>query len=292
MRYPRAPTLGVVAISYNEQRDLPGFLANLLPWVDEIVIVDDGSTDSTPELAAEAADKVVLLVSPREAGEYFSHQRNKGIDAARSDWLLHMDIDERVPPKLAQEICKAIRREEMDAYRYRRLNFFLHRPMRGGGWQRWNLVHLARREVFRFGGMYHEDCLVDAPRERIGQLENPMWHLNDADYGERMGKSLRYIEVEAESILAKRKGGAWWHLVFPPLKEFLKKYLVLAGYRDGVPGLLFAIHSACAVFKAHALAWDRLHPLARKELESQMEALWESQPGLVLREQQIPELEE
>lgn len=41
------PTLGVVAISYNEEKDLPGFLGHLIAWVDEIVIVDDGSNDAT-----------------------------------------------------------------------------------------------------------------------------------------------------------------------------------------------------------------------------------------------------
>src|SRR3972149_1078964 len=90
-------TLGVVAISRNEERDLPGFLENLLPWVDEIIIVDDGSTDSTRKVAETAGEKVRFLVSPRMKGKYYADQRNKGIDAARSDWLIHMDIAESIP---------------------------------------------------------------------------------------------------------------------------------------------------------------------------------------------------
>src|SRR2546428_14092308 len=95
------PTLGVVAISHNEETDMPGFLEHLLPWVDEIVIVDDGSTDETIQIARAAGPKVKIISSPRQPGEYYSHQRNKGIDAATSDWLLHMDIVERVTPELA-----------------------------------------------------------------------------------------------------------------------------------------------------------------------------------------------
>src|SRR5205814_9674367 len=139
------PTLGVVAISHNEEQDLPSFLGHLLPWVDEIVLVDDGSTDHTPELAQAAAPKVKFITSPRQPGEYYSHQRNKGIDAAKSDWLLHMDIDERMTPELAEEILAGIREVGKDGYRFRRLNFFLHRPIRSSGWQNWNLIHLARR---------------------------------------------------------------------------------------------------------------------------------------------------
>jgi len=70
------PTLGVVSISYNEERDIGGFLENLSPWVDEIVIVDDGSTDQTQAMAEVYGDKVKFLKTPRKDGEYFSHQRS------------------------------------------------------------------------------------------------------------------------------------------------------------------------------------------------------------------------
>ena len=161
----KTPTLGVVAICRNEQRDLTGFLEHLLPWVDEIVLVDDGSTDDTLIIARSAGQKVSLISSPRLPGEYFSHQRNKGIKAARSDWLLHMDIDERVTPELRREIEEGIRRTDVDGFRFHRHNFFLHRQIRGGGWQLWSYLHLARREKFLFGGKIHEECNLSSRAE-------------------------------------------------------------------------------------------------------------------------------
>ena len=271
-----SPTLGVVAISYNEERDLPGFLDHLLPWVDEIVIVDDGSTDRTPEIAEAAGDRVRFVVSPRAEGEYYSGQRNKGIDAATSDWLLHMDIDERVPPALASEILQAIRDERMDGYRFRRLNFFLHRPMRAGGWEAWNLVHLARRDRFRFGGKMHETCLLDAPPERAGQLEHPMWHLNDADYKERLQKSATYSRIMAEDIEESGREVTSWDLAWRPAHRFIASYLVKRGYRDGTVGLLSALHAASAVFRSYAMVWDSQNRVTRKQVEQQFESLWES----------------
>ena len=272
------PTLGVVAISYNEERDLPGFLEHLLPWVDEIVIVDDGSTDRTAEIAAAGGDRVRFLVSPRAEGAYYSDQRNKGIDAATSDWLLHMDIDERVPPELAAEILQAIRDDGKDGYRFRRLNFFLHRPMRGGGWETWNLVHLARRTRFRFGGKMHETCLLDAPPERVGQLEHPMWHLNDDSYVERVRKSGTYSSVAAEDLLESQKTVRPRDLVLAPLRRLVVMYVLKRGYRDGVPGLLFALHSATATFRSFALAWDAQNRVSRSEVEDAFKALWARGP--------------
>lgn len=269
-----APTLGVVAISFNEERDLPGFIDHLLPWVDEIVIVDDGSTDRTAEIARSGGAKVKFIVSPRMSGEYFSHQRNKGIDAAKSNWLLHMDIDERVTPKLAREILKAVLDDSRDAYRYRRLNFFLHRPMLGGGWQNWNLVHLARREVFRFDGMYHEDCIVDTPPERIGQLTEKMWHFNDETYLERMGKSVLYCQEQATKFIDRQVKMQWWHLIAFPFREFLVKFFWNRGYRDGLVGLLSALHSSNAMFRSCALVWDEQNRVNRSQLEEKLKDLW------------------
>ncbi len=269
--FERAPvTLGVVAISYNEEEDLPGFLANLIGWVDEIIIVDDGSSDRTEEICAAAGDSVRFIRSPRQSGEYYSDQRNKGIDAAQSDWLLHMDIDERVSPELAREIRAAIQNEKMDGYRFRRLNHFMHRPMQGGGWQDWNLIHLARRELFRFGGMFHETCNLDAPAHRVGQLRGKMIHFNEHDFEKRLKKSSTYLEEVVKHVEASGRQVSGWQILWAPTKEFLKKYFYKKGFLDGTPGLISALHSATAVFRAHALVWDRQNRISRAELERQV----------------------
>jgi glycosyltransferase involved in cell wall biosynthesis len=266
------PTLGIVAISHNEERDMGEFLNHLLPWVDEIVIVDDGSNDRTADLARAGGAKVKFIESPRSSGQYYSHQRNKGIEAASSAWLLHMDIDERVTPELRREILTCLQDSAKDGYRFRRLNFFLHRQMRGGGWQDWNLVHLARRDKFRFGGKVHETCLLDAPASRVGQLSSYMWHLNDSDYSERLRKSMTYCSVEAEDLLQAGRKVTWAQLLLRPLASFIKTYFFRSGFRDGVAGLISSIHSADAKFRAIALAWDQQNRISRETLEMSLTA--------------------
>lgn len=267
-------TLGVVAISHNEEDDLPAFLAHLLPWVSEIVIVDDGSTDRTAELCQSAGDAVKFVRSPRQAGEYYSHQRNKGIAAATSDWLLHMDIDERVTPELSSEILRSITNPRADGYRFRRLNYFLNRPMRGGGWQNWNQVHLARRATLRFGGKMHETTLLAAPPDRVGQLTYPMWHLNDSDYVERVRKNMTYMQVEAENLIEKGHQVRPSDFVLRPLHRVLKSYFLQGGWRDGKTGFLYAIYIFGATFNAYATAWDRQNASSRQQVENELRNLW------------------
>jgi len=264
-------TLGVVAISQNEEVDLPGFLEHLLPWVHEIVIVDDGSTDRTREIAKSRGAKVHLLHHPRQSDTGFAGQRNFGIEAARSDWLLHMDIDERITPDLMKEILETINDPAYDGYRYRRLNFFLHRPMRGGGWQNWNRVQLGRRGKHHFQNPVHEACIVDGP---VGQLRGSMWHLNDADYVERIRKNMVYMQMEAEKLRNEKLHIRWFHFLLHPFWRVFKAYVIDGGFKDGVLGLIYAMYVLTGTFNWYATAWDRSNLISRADLEKRLKDLW------------------
>ena len=268
-------TLGIVAICCNEERDLPAFLENLVPWVDEIIIIDDGSTDGTRKIAETAGEKVRFIISPRIEGEYYANQRNKGIDIASSDWLIHMDIDERIPLDFALEILEAIHNPDYDAYCYHRMNYFLHRPMRGGDWRDWNLVHLARRECLRFSGMYHEKIEHAIPPGRVGQLKNFMLHLNDESYDERLRKSAIYQVEASKNIKHTNVSLGYFDILYSFIREFIYQYFWKRGFLDGVSGLIWAFHAASAKNRAYILAWDEQNRIPREELENKIRLMWD-----------------
>ncbi len=272
----KRPTLGVVAISKNEETDLPGFISHLEPWVDEIIIVDDGSTDDTLRILENDDSQVKLVEQLMDPESGFAGQRNRGIKETKSDWLLHMDIDERVPPDLASEMLEAISNNYFHAFRYHRLNFFLHRPMKAGGFADWNNPHLARRGLHHFENAVHETCIIEDDSAAIGQLKARMWHLNDASYKERMGKSFVYCQNQSKRLVARGLKIKWYHLLFLPMIEFLYKFILKQGFRDRTPGLLFAIHAACAMFRACALVWDRQNPKRRDNIEKIIGEMWVS----------------
>lgn len=268
------PSLGVVVIAKNEARDMPGFLANLLPWVNEIVIVDDGSVDNTREIATAGGPKVKLVKRMREPVGGFAAQRNRGIEEASADWLLHMDVDMRVTPELAMQIRAAIEHGTLQGYRYRLLNYFLHTPMRGGGWQNWNQPWLARRGKHCFERAIHEQCVIEGGNAFIGQLQGLMWHLNDLDYVERMEKNLRYTQMSGDEILRRGTHVRWYHMIFHPLYRAMRSYVVDRGYRDGTRGWLLALHTFSGTFNWWAYAWDRQNAKPREELENELTAQW------------------
>lgn len=234
------------------------------------MLVDDFSTDQTPEIALAAGSKVRFFQHAMDVASGFAGQRNIAIENTQSTWILHMDIDERVSPALAQEIIQVIQLS-YNGYRYRRLNYFLHRPMRGGGLQYWNNPQLARNGHHHFKNAIHEVCVVEGA---VGQLQHPMLHLNDTDYLERMRKSFQYCQLEATKLLQSGKRVHTIDLILQPIITFTKLYFLRQGFRDSTPGIIFALHSADATFRAYALAWDEQNRILRESLEAELSAQW------------------
>lgn len=278
--HPSKPThkLGVVAISYNEEEDLPGFIGHLLSWIDEIVIVDNYSSDKTREIALAAGIKIKFISHKQSIEGGYSEQRNVGIAHSEAEWLLHMDIDERVTPELANEIRHIIHNTDLNGFCYHRNNFFMHRPMKAGGWNSWNKPQLAKRGHHHFVNNIHEECIIKGGAEKTGQLKSKMWHLNDASYKERLRKSFNYAGIDAEKIYGSGIKVTALDFLFRPALEFLKKYLYKKGFVDGIPGLIAAIHSADAVFRTYAIVWDLQHKINRTNLEDQIAAQWKQHP--------------
>jgi glycosyltransferase involved in cell wall biosynthesis len=263
------PRISVVAIARNEEQDLPGFLENFLPLADEIVLVDDGSTDRTCEIAELAGPRVKLVRAPRREGEGFCHQRNKGIALATGDWLLHVDIDDRAPSAIAQEISRVVRVPSVDAYEFGFVHFFLNRRLRFGGAQSWRKPWLVRKGVADFEGIVHERLRLP-PSATVRRLEWPMWHLGDDNFSERLRKNVVYSELEVIRLIERGAratlSGACWSGV----KAFLRTYLLQRGFCDGRAGLFWALYVWSGTINRGLLAYDRLHPASRAELERQV----------------------
>ena len=96
-------------IARNEEALLGVCLESVRGLVDEIVLVDTGSTDATPELARLAGDVVSVPWS-----DDFSAPRNEALAHAQGDWILQLDADERLGPHSKQAVREAIALSSFD----------------------------------------------------------------------------------------------------------------------------------------------------------------------------------
>ena len=133
------PTLTAAVITLNEAKKLPGLLGRL-DWVDQIVVVDGGSTDDTVEIARSFG--CAVHHRPFDA---FARQRNHALGLAAGDWVLSVDADERPTPRLAAEIRRRIGRCRQNGFRVPIRSTIFGRPLRWSGTQHDLPVRLVRR---------------------------------------------------------------------------------------------------------------------------------------------------
>lgn len=238
--------LSVIVIAKNEEHDLPACLESVR-WADEIVLVDDHSTDKTREIAKRFTDKIF-----ERSWDGFGPQKQYALERAQGPWVLSVDADERVTPDLAQEIRSVLSSAAAAGYRIPFQNRFFGRRLRFGRSGSEEHVRLFRKDKSVFGGKVHEGVEVSGP---LGRLKHTIVHESYRDLKEYFEKMNLYTSLIAQR---KRQAGERFHfwqvLRFP--WEFFSGYVLRLGFLDGWQGFLWAWLSAQYAFTKHLKVWD------------------------------------
>jgi glycosyltransferase involved in cell wall biosynthesis len=227
--------LSAVLIAQNEERHIGDAVASV-SFCDEIVLVDSGSADRTRE-AAEAAGARVIVNAPWPG---FVAQRDFAVRAARHDWVLALDADERVGPVLRAEI-QALRARGFGhaGYRIPRVASYLGRWIRGTDWYPdWQVRLFDRTRAAWQGDLVHESVAVRGP---VGRLQGDMEHYPYADISDHLRKIDSYTTLWARqahdagrrSNLVDMMAGASW--------AFFRNYVLKRGVVLGSAGLIVSV---------------------------------------------------
>jgi len=252
------PTIAGVVLTLNEEQDL-GRALKSLSWCDELLVLDSGSTDLTQQVAE--LYQATFLQHCQDPPFLITNQRNWALEncGLSSDWVLFLDADEEVAPKLVQEIQTCVRScTSFDAYELTPRYWFLGRWLkRTQGYPNWH-PRLIRRGYTRFEGGVWESF---AEGSKVGRISVPYEHYAfSKGFDDWLERHRRYASWDAEQIVAfltTRSGATlatrrwrrirlilsqlWW--LRPPLR-FLQKYVLQAGFLEGWQGLLFALMMA------------------------------------------------
>jgi len=243
--------LSVVLIARDEA-DRIGDAIRSVPFADEVLVLDSGSTDGTPGVARDLGARVVETDWPGHVD-----QKNRAFALARNTWVLSLDADERVSPTLARSIERAFTTSpDVAGFRFNRRNHYLGRPLRGGGWYPDARIRLARRDRARWTGLDPHDILeVDG---EVRFLEGDLDHHPYRDLSDHLRTLDRYSARFAEVYDGEVR---WVDLLFRPPWAFFRAWVLRAGFRDGVRGLLVAGLGATYVLVKWARArLSRGHP--------------------------------
>ncbi len=228
-------SLSAVLIAQNEEAHLGDALASVA-FCDDIVLVDSGSTDRTREVAKAAGARVVV----NAPWPGFVAQRDFAVHAARHDWVLALDADERVGRALREEI-EALRRRGFDhaGYRIPRVAFYLGRWIRGTDWYPdWQVRFFDRTRARWQGDLVHESVRVDGP---VGRLRGELEHHPYADVSDHLGKIDSYTTLWARQAHAAGRRASVAGMIAGASWAFFRNYLLKRGILLGSTGLVVSV---------------------------------------------------
>jgi glycosyltransferase involved in cell wall biosynthesis len=247
-------TLSAIVITRNNEAII-GRCIDSLSFADEIVVVDSGSTDRTPEICRELG-AVVHITS-----DWPGHglQKNRALERASGKWVLSVDSDEWVTPELRAAIGSALGAPgACVAYAMPRRSSFCGRYMRHSGWWPDYVVRLFRRDAARFSDDHtHERLITTGP---VGRLREPLMHEAITDLDQMLLKMNAYSSSTALMKLERgqRAGlaAAIWHGAW----TFFRTYVLRLGFLDGREGFMLAVANAEGSYYRYA----KLMLLAKK----------------------------
>lgn len=244
--------LTVLIPAKNERHNLPDCIDSVADLADELLLADSGSTDGTIEYARSRGCRVIRREYVH-AGDF----KNWAIPQCSHEWVLLLDADERLTPRLVAEIREVLDAadDRYDGYWIFRHCYFLGRLLRFGGCHRDRVLRLFRRDVSRYvGDTDHAE--ISLPADRTSTLRNRMEHHTCPTLDDYFRKFLRYTSQNAEVRYAKGRRTSLLRLWLTVPVKFTRLYLLRGGILDGVAGLLFCWLSAFSSFVTQARMWE------------------------------------
>jgi glycosyltransferase involved in cell wall biosynthesis len=229
--------LSVIIITKNEEKNIRICLDSIA-WVDEIIVLDSGSTDATVDICRKYTDKVY-----ETDWIGFGPQKNRALKYASGDWILSLDADEWVTPALKAEIVSVIDNPgEYVAFEMPRLSSYCGQYIHHSGWWPDRVTRLCKKGKAQFNDLLvHERMIVDGS---VGRLSNHIMHASFKDLEHVLTKLNRYSTDNADLLFAEGEKSSLLKAILHGLWSFFHTYVVRAGFLDGRMGFILAVSNA------------------------------------------------
>jgi len=220
--------LSVIIITKNEAANMRACLESVA-WADEIIVVDSGSSDGTPDICRERGAKVYELDWPG-----FGSQKNRALDYSTGDWVLSLDADERITPELRAELEKAMNGSKSDGFYLPRKSQFCGRFIRHSGWHPDYVLRLFKRGSGHFSDdLVHETVVLQG---HAGKLSSPLLHYSYMTSQDVERKVEQYSSAAAQQMYAKGKKATLLDASVRGAWAFARTYFLRLGLLDGIAG--------------------------------------------------------
>lgn len=244
-----------IILAKNEKEHITECIKSI-SFCDEILVIDDCSSDETIDLINNLNNKKVIIIS-HVLNDDFSQARNFGLEKAHHEWVLFIDADERVSEALAFEIsnvlsnCANEMKNAYSGFYISRLDSMWGKELKYGE-SAVKLLRLAKKNAGVWVGRVHEEWRIEG---KVGMLKNSITHYPHQTVAEFLREINFYTSVRAQELYEKNIRTSWWSIIFYPMSKFIVNYFFKKGFFDGIHGLIFAIIMSFHSFLVRGKLW-------------------------------------
>jgi glycosyltransferase involved in cell wall biosynthesis len=227
----------VVVITKNEEKNIEDCIKSVSGWADEVIVVDDESTDKTIEIAKRLGAKVFQRKMDIEG-----KHRNFAYALSKNTWVLSLDADEQATPELGEEIASMLQNNtRYVAFSIPLRNYIGKYWVQHGGWYPAAKVRLFRKDKFKYEEVkVHPRAFIDG---KCGHLTKDIIHYGYPDIGHFLDSLNRQTTWEAQKWYEQGKPMTLGRFLWRTYDRFMRAYFGKKGWKDGFIGFIIAYYA-------------------------------------------------
>ena len=223
-------------IAKNEEDRIGNAISSVKDIVEEIIVIDSGSTDGTEDIVKDHNASFIF-----NEWEGFGPQKRFGEDQCKNDWLLNIDADEYLTDEIKDEIIKIF--NDQNHYNFFSMKVTPIYP----NWKRPRLfsashqcVRLYNKKFGRFSNSAVHDS-VEINNSKIFYLKNHIYHNSVRSFDHLIKKERSYILLQSKNLKNKNKIILFLRIIFEFPLAFIKYYIIRRHFTGAITGLLTAL---------------------------------------------------
>ena len=243
------PSITAVIIARNESKMIAQALSTV-EWCDQVLVIDNGSSDDTAQIAEATGAKVISFKSSS-----FARVRDEALKHIKTEWIFYLDADERITPTLAKEVSVPTETSTATAFSILRKNYFFGHLVKYGGWQQDTVTRVFKTsELSGWEGEIHE-----SPKWKgeVELLNSSLIHLTHRSVVDNLKKSAEWTPKEATAFVAAQLPPVTFKTILRKgFMEFWRRVVRDKGYRDGMVGLVESLIQAINRMWVYIQVWE------------------------------------
>lgn len=234
--------ISVCIITKNEAHNISRAI-NSCNQFEEVVVVDSESSDHTTTIAESMGARCVI-----QPWLGFGEQKQTATELCSNDWVLSLDADEELTPALVERIKSLNLSDDAEAFSFKRVSFFLGKPVRFSGWQHDYVVRLFNRNRAHFSPrLVHEQIIGYKILSKL--TGSSLRHYSYQSVADVEKKVDLYSELGAIELLKIRKTNfSPWVIFMKSIFAFIRTLFIRLGIFDGLTGFKIALMNARVTF--------------------------------------------